>query len=91
MSRKGFKSIDGIRLKIRDDENDLVAHIWIDGEKLEHGEVLRAPMKFIGPPGSSWHHLFTDTATALFNAWLGSTLGVEGIRSFRQKPNYKGE
>lgn len=89
MSRKGFEAIDGVRLKVRDEGDDLTATVWIDDEK--QAEVLRSPLIFVGKPGSKGHHLFVDTASTLFNAWIGSTLGVEGVRSFRQEPNYKGE
>lgn len=89
MVRKGFKQIDGVRLKIRDDGNDLTATVWIDDERM--AELMRAPILFVGEPGSVGHHLFVDAASGIFNKWLGSTLGVEGIQSFRQKPNYKGE
>lgn len=89
MGRKGFEKIDGVRLKVRDDGDDLIATVWIDDECL--AELMRVPIKFLGKPGSVGHNLFVDAASGIFNKWLGSTLGVEGIASFRQKPNYKGE
>ena len=89
MPRKGFASIDGLRLKVRDEGDDLTASVWIDDKKM--AVLLRAPILFIGKPGSVGYHLFVDAASGIFNKWLGSTLGVEGIQSFRQKPNYKGE
>lgn len=89
MTRKGFEKIDGVRLKVRDDGDDLVASVWIDGEKM--AEILRSPIKFLGRPGGVGHNLFVDAAIGIFNKWLGSVTGVGGIQSFRQKPNYKGE
>lgn len=90
MIRKGFTPVAGVRLKYRTTGDGWVQAIaWLDEE---HNCVLATfNLTFSEDPGDPRYQAWVDATSACFAAWLERTIGVSGIATFRQAPNYKGE
>lgn len=84
-----FRDLEGLRLKVRTTEQEVVASVWINGERV--ADIATLSLKIVGEPGSKGYQAWIDAVSALWTASLSERLGVPGVRSKRREPDYRGE